>query len=58
MKEKLKELIDLKSIITLLITIGLLYGFVTNKVNTQEFLVFATMVFTFYFAKPSKNGGQ
>ena len=55
MKEKLIKLIDLRSIVTLAMTIGLIYGFFVGKINSQEFLVFATMVYTFYFAKTDKE---
>ena len=51
MKEKLTKLIDLKSIITLALAITLIYGFVDNKIEAKDFLVYVTMVFTFYFAK-------
>jgi len=50
MKE-LKKLIDLKSIITMLITGGLLYGFIVGKVSNEQFMQIAIMIFTFYFAK-------
>lgn len=50
MKE-IKKLIDLKSIITLALTIALIYGFVVGKVEGKDFLVYVTMVYTFYFAK-------
>lgn len=51
MKEKLTKLIDLKSIITLALAVTLIYGFVDNKIEAKDFLVYVTMVFTFYFAK-------
>lgn len=51
MKEKLTKLIDLKSIITLLLTITLVYGFIVNKIDGKDFLVYVTLVLTFYFAK-------
>ena len=51
MKEKFTKLIDLKSIITLALAITLIYGFVDNKIEAKDFLVYVTMVFTFYFAK-------
>lgn len=54
MKE-LKKLIDFKNIVTILITIGLLYGFVVDKIGAEQFMVIATMVFTFYFAKKDKG---
>lgn len=52
--EKVTKLIDLKSLITLSLTIALIYGFVVGKVETKDFLVYVTMVFTFYFAKKDK----
>ena len=55
MKDKIAKLIDLKSIITILITIALIYGFVVNKINAEQFMTIATMIFTFYFAKKEKG---
>ena len=54
MKE-LKKLIDLKTIITISITGALIYGFVVDKIGAEQFMVIATMVFTFYFAKKDKG---
>lgn len=51
MKERIARLIDLKSIITLALAITLVYGFVVSKIEGKDFLVYVTMVFTFYFAK-------
>lgn len=51
MKDKIAKLIDLKSIITILITGSLIYGFVVEKINAEQFMTIATMIFTFYFAK-------
>lgn len=48
---KICKLIDLKSIITMSITGCLIYGFIVNKVNNEQFMTIATMIFTFYFAK-------
>lgn len=58
MKEKFAKLIDLKSIITILITSCLIYGFVVNKINDEQFMTIATMIFTFYFAKKDKGDEQ
>lgn len=52
---KIAKLIDLKSIITLALAITLIYGFVTNKIDSKDFLVYVTMVFTFYFAKKDEK---
>ena len=58
MKEKLTKLIDLRTIITIITTIVLNIGFLTGKINAQEYLVLATMVYTFYFVKEKKEGNQ
>ena len=51
MKNRIAKLIDLKSIITILITICLIYGFIVGKLTDEQFMTIATMIFTFYFAK-------
>ena len=55
MKEKLVKLIDLKSIITILMAITLVVGFFTNRIESNVFIPFATMTFTFYFTKKNTN---
>lgn len=51
MKEKVAKLIDLKSIVTLIMTIALVIGFILGKIQTDQFITLATMVFMFYFQK-------
>ena len=58
MKQKIAKLIDLKSIITILITGCLVFGFVTGKISNEQFMTIATMIFTFYFAKKEKKEGD
>ena len=48
-KEKIAKLIDLKSIVTLLITGALIYGFINKMIEADQFITIATMVFMFYF---------
>lgn len=55
MKYRLAKLIDLKSIITILITASLIYGFVVDKISDEQFMTLATMIFTFYFAKKKEE---
>lgn len=55
MKKKIEKLIDLKSIITIVITISFVYGFVKGKIGTEQFMSITTMIFTFYFASKTKN---
>ncbi|MBQ1551687.1 MAG: hypothetical protein IIZ67_06255 [Bacilli bacterium] len=56
--DKITKLIDLKSIVTLALAITLIYGFVVNKIDSKDFLVYVTMVFTFYFAKKDDKGDE
>lgn len=51
MKERLAKLIDLKSIITILITISLVAGWFMQMISTEIFMPIVMMVYTFYFAK-------
>lgn len=51
MKQKLANLIDLKSIITLLIGSVFCYLSVKGAVDVNNFMTIVVMVFTFYFAK-------
>lgn len=55
MKKQIAKLIDLKSIITMIVTGGLIYGFIVGKINAEQFMTIATMIFTFYFAKKEKG---
>lgn len=55
MKERIAKLIDLKSIVTITITGALIYGFVVGKINAEQFMTIATMIFTFYFASKTKG---
>lgn len=55
MKKQITKLIDLKSIITIIITGSLVYGFIVGKINSEQFMTIATMIFTFYFAKKKEG---
>ena len=55
-KEKIAKLIDLKSIVTLLITGALIYGFINKMIEADQFITIATMVFMFYFTKKKEEG--
>ncbi len=58
MKEKIVKLIDLKSIITLALSITLIWGFVVDKIDAKDFLVYVTLVLTFYFAKKDNSNDK
>lgn len=47
--QRICKLIDLKSILTLLLTIFLCWGFVNDKIDSKEFLILVTMCFNFFF---------
>lgn len=55
MKDKIIKLIDLKSIITVALVVALIWGFIVGKVETKDFLVYVSIVITFYFAKKDKE---
>ena len=55
MKDKIIKLIDLKSIITIVMTIALVIGFFKHMISTELFIPFVTMVFTFYFYKKKEG---
>lgn len=60
MKE-LKRMIDVKSIVTILLTVSLVYIVISGKkIDEKVFLLFSniiTMVFTYFFTK-KKTGGN
>lgn len=51
MKEKIAKLIDLKSIVTLMVTVAIIYGFIKGMIPVDQFMILGTMVFMFYFQK-------
>lgn len=55
-KDRIAKLIDLKSIITLIVTIIFSYGFIVDKIEAKDFVMIVVMIFTFYFNK--KKAGE
>lgn len=53
MKERLSKLIDVKSIMTLLMTIAFVFLAVTKVLTPEQFLTVFTMVVSFYFGVQS-----
>lgn len=49
MKERLSKLIDVKSIVTILLTFVFAYLSVIGKIQSQEFLTVFTVIISFYF---------
>lgn len=56
--KKIAKLIDLKSIVTLILTVLLSYGLISNKFESKDVMTIIVMVFTFYFAKKDSNKGD
>ena len=51
MREAFVRLLKVKSLITLMVTAALLYGFISGQINSEQFMQIGVMVFTVYFAK-------
>lgn len=58
MRERIANLIDLKSIITILMVMGLIIGWFLNKVTSEQFIPLVSIIVTFYFAKKDSAGGK
>jgi len=54
-KKNLANLLLLKTIVTLAITFGLLYGFITGIIEPKDFMILTIMVYTFYFTKKNES---
>ena len=55
MKNKIAKLIDVKSIVTLILTAVFSYLAVEGKISGSEFLTIFTVVIGFYFGTQAKN---
>lgn len=55
MKEKLAKLIDVKSIVTIILTAIFAYLSVVGLVTAQEFLTVFTVVIAFYFGTQAQK---
>lgn len=53
--EKFANLIDLKSIITIIMVVSLAVAFFLDKVTAEQFIPLVTMIITFYFAKKDNS---
>ena len=51
MMEIIKSFLKVKSLMTIAVSCGLIYGFIADKIDAAQFMTIAVMVFTFYFAK-------
>ena len=51
MKEQLSKLIDVKTIVTFVVTAVFAYLAAVGKMEVKDFLMIAVMVFTYFFTK-------
>lgn len=58
MKDRLAKLVDVKSIITILITASFVYGFITNVINAEQFMTIFGIIIAFYFGTQSIKKGD
>lgn len=61
-KERIAKLIDVKSLVTIVLTLVFAYLSVTSKILPEQFLTIYTIVVGFYFgtqyAKSNEGGGK
>lgn len=58
MRERLAKLIDVKSIMTLALTVGFVVLTCTGEISGQEYLTIFTMIVGFYFGTQAEKGRQ
>jgi hypothetical protein len=55
MKEKLSKLINVKSIVTIVLTAVFSYLAITDKISGTDFLTIFTVIIAFYFGTQAKK---
>ena len=58
MKDKLTKLIDVKTIITILLTAIFGYLTISGKISSDQFLPILTMILTYYFTRKKDKGSN
>ena len=53
--KRLAALCSVKSIVTIVLTAGLLYGFIVDKISGQEFMTIFSVIIAFYFGTQSQK---
>ena len=56
--EKVSKLIDVKSIVTILLTAGFLYLAIVEKITEDQFMTVFTVVIAFYFGTQQAKKGE
>jgi len=58
MKEKLRNLLNVKSIVTLILTVVFAVLSVKQAVTAEQFLMIFTTIIAFYFGTQHEKGGK
>ena len=53
--KRLAALCSVKSIVTIVLTSGFLYGFIVDKISGQEFMTIVSVIIAFYFGTQSQK---
>ena len=53
--KRLAALCSVKSIVTIVLTAGFLYGFIVAKISGQEFMTIFSVIIAFYFGTQSQK---
>ena len=53
--KRLAALCSVKSIVTIVLTAGFLYGFIVGKISGQEFMTIFSVIIAFYFGTQSQK---
>ena len=58
MKEKIAKLIDVKSIVTIILTVVFCYLAVSGEITGEQFLMIFTTIIAFYFGTQSAKNNK
>lgn len=58
MMERIAKLIDVKSIVTIIMTLIFAYLSIANTVNAEQFLTIFTVIISFYFGTQYQKNAQ
>ena len=58
MMERIAKLIDVKSIVTIIMTLIFAYLSITDAVNAEQFLTIFTVIISFYFGTQYQKNAQ
>ena len=56
--QKITKLVDVKSLVTLCLTVVFCFLSIKGKVSAEQFLTIFTVVISFYFGTQFKKGGE